>query len=109
MEKNIEGLLKSEEEKEQGNIFFKNGDYELAIFHYTRSINYVADNSVVYTNRSLAYFKMGAFENSLKDALRAKELDENNLKKKMRAHKNKNINNNYYNNDFEKDKFTKKG
>ncbi|CZT98148.1 tetratricopeptide repeat protein [Plasmodium falciparum NF54] len=80
MEKNIEGLLKSEEEKEQGNIFFKNGDYELAIFHYTRSINYVADNSVVYTNRSLAYFKMGAFENSLKDALRAKELDENNLK-----------------------------
>ncbi|SOV10410.1 conserved Plasmodium protein, unknown function [Plasmodium gaboni] len=80
MEKNIEGLLKSEEEKEQGNIFFKNGDYELAIFHYTRSINYVSDNSVVYTNRSLAYFKMGAFENSLKDALRAKELDENNLK-----------------------------
>ncbi|SOV73749.1 conserved Plasmodium protein, unknown function [Plasmodium sp. gorilla clade G3] len=80
MEKNIDGLLKSEEEKEQGNIFFKNGDYELAIFHYTRSINYVADNSVVYTNRSLAYFKMGAFENSLKDALRAKELDENNLK-----------------------------
>ncbi|KYO03059.1 hypothetical protein PRSY57_0212400, partial [Plasmodium reichenowi] len=28
MEKNIDGLLKSEEEKEQGNIFFKNGDYE---------------------------------------------------------------------------------
>ncbi|CRG98715.1 conserved Plasmodium protein, unknown function [Plasmodium relictum] len=80
MKKDIDYLLKSEEEKEQGNIFFKSEDYELAIFHYTRSINYAPESSILYTNRSLAYFKIGYFDKSLEDALKAQKLDENNLK-----------------------------
>ncbi|CRG94338.1 conserved Plasmodium protein, unknown function [Plasmodium gallinaceum] len=80
MKENIDFLLKSEEEKEQGNILFKNGDYELAIFHYTRSINYAPHSSILYTNRSLAYFKIGNFDKSLEDALKAQKLDEDNLK-----------------------------
>ncbi|SCL90998.1 conserved Plasmodium protein, unknown function [Plasmodium berghei] len=80
MKTNINALLKSEEEKEQGNILFKQGDYELSIFHYTRSINYVPTSSILYTNRSLAYYKIGAYDKSLNDAIKAKELDPNNLK-----------------------------
>ncbi|SCL97858.1 conserved Plasmodium protein, unknown function [Plasmodium chabaudi chabaudi] len=80
MNANINSLLKSEEEKEQGNILFKQGDYELSIFHYTRSIHYVPTSSILYTNRSLAYYKIGAYEKSLDDAIKAKELDPNNLK-----------------------------
>ncbi|SBT31645.1 conserved Plasmodium protein, unknown function [Plasmodium ovale wallikeri] len=76
----IGNLLKAEEEKELGNSLFKKGDYELSIFHYTRSINYQPNCSLLYTNRSLAYFKIGAYDKSLEDALKAKDIDENNLK-----------------------------
>ncbi|SCN43087.1 conserved Plasmodium protein, unknown function [Plasmodium ovale] len=76
----IGNLLKAEEEKELGNSLFKKGDYELSIFHYTRSINYQPNCSLLYTNRSLAYFKIGAYDKSLEDALKAKDIDEDNLK-----------------------------
>ncbi|VUZ93765.1 tetratricopeptide repeat protein, putative [Plasmodium vivax] len=80
MKDDIKSALEAEREKEQGNAFFSQGDYELAIFHYTRSINYRPKCSILYTNRSLAYFKIGSFQESLEDALKAKELDRDNLK-----------------------------
>ncbi|EUD66777.1 hypothetical protein C922_02762 [Plasmodium inui San Antonio 1] len=80
MKDNIKNALEAEREKEQGNVFFSQGDYELAIFHYTRSIRYMPKCSILYTNRSLAYFKIGSFQQSLEDALRANELDKDNLK-----------------------------
>ncbi|KAI4840404.1 tetratricopeptide repeat protein [Plasmodium brasilianum] len=80
MKNDIDTLLKAEEEKEQGNALFKKGEYELSIFHYTRSINYSPESSILYTNRSLAYFKIGRYDKSLEDALKARKLDEDNLK-----------------------------
>ncbi|OTN66804.1 Uncharacterized protein PKNOH_S08501600 [Plasmodium knowlesi] len=80
MKDDIKNALEAEREKEQGNLFFSQGDYELSIFHYTRSIKYMPKCSILYTNRSLAYFKIGSFQESLEDALRAKELDKDNLK-----------------------------
>ncbi|ANQ06443.1 Uncharacterized protein PCOAH_00009220 [Plasmodium coatneyi] len=80
MKDDIRNALEAEREKEQGNVFFSQGDYELSIFHYTRSIKYMPKCSILYTNRSLAYFKIGSFQESLEDALKAKELDKDNLK-----------------------------
>ncbi|GAW79474.1 hypothetical protein, conserved [Plasmodium gonderi] len=80
MKDNIRNALEAEREKEQGNVLFSKGDYELAIFHYSRSINYMPKCSILFTNRSLAYFKIGSYQKSLEDALKAKELDEKNLK-----------------------------
>ncbi|KJP85517.1 hypothetical protein AK88_04868 [Plasmodium fragile] len=80
MKNDIRNALEAEREKEQGNIFFSQGDYELSIFHYTRSIKYMPRCSILYTNRSVAYFKIGSFQKSLEDALKANELDKDNLK-----------------------------
>ena len=68
-------------EKDKGNDEFKNGNYKKAIKHYTEAI--AADNSgnaSLYTNRALAYQKMGEMNEGLADAKAAIRMDANLLK-----------------------------
>lgn len=63
------------EYKNKGNAEFKKGNHAKAIEFYTYATEMDPQNPVFYTNRSFAYFKMGAFEKSLRDARKATTKD----------------------------------
>jgi stress-induced-phosphoprotein 1 len=54
--------------KEKGNQYFKEQNYEKAIEFYSKAIEAEPSNHIFYSNRSLTYFKMNMFVESLKDA-----------------------------------------
>lgn len=54
--------------KEKGNKAFKVGDHAKAIEYYTYATELDPKNPIFFTNRSTAYFKMGKFDKSLRDA-----------------------------------------
>lgn len=64
---------KAEELKELGNSCMKAQppDYEEAISLYTKALAIDENNHVVFSNRSLAYCKLGKFEDALADAEKA--------------------------------------
>ncbi|CAG8681404.1 14430_t:CDS:2, partial [Cetraspora pellucida] len=51
-------LEKALQEKETGNIFFKNGDYKKAIEHYGKAIELDPKEAVYIINRAMAYLKL---------------------------------------------------
>lgn len=59
----------SEELKLKGNALFKDADFRSAVELYTKSIEVNPSNYLVYSNRSLAYQKMGENEKAVKDCL----------------------------------------
>lgn len=61
----------AEKYKAKGNEEFKKGNHAGAIENYTIATECDPGNPVYYTNRSLAYFKMGKVEKSLRDAKKA--------------------------------------
>lgn len=48
-------LIKAAEEKELGNAAYKKKDFEVAIAHYTKAIEYDPNNVTFYTNRGGKY------------------------------------------------------
>lgn len=54
--------------KELGNRALEKGDYEKAIALYSSGIEKEPDNYQLYSNRSLAYFKLGKYDNAKQDA-----------------------------------------
>lgn len=58
----------AEKYKEQGNDEFKKGNHAKAIEYYTYATEMDPTNEIYFTNRSNAYFKMGVFDKSLRDA-----------------------------------------
>jgi len=61
----------AEKYKQKGNEAFKKGDHAMAIENYTYATECDPNCPIYYTNRSLAYFKMGQVEKSLRDANKA--------------------------------------
>jgi len=61
--------------KEKGNAAFKAGNHAKAIEYYTYATELDPKNPVFFTNRSTAYFKMGKFDKSLRDANKAIKVD----------------------------------
>jgi len=57
----------AEAAKNEGNAFFKSGDFAKAVASFTRAIEAEADNASYYSNRSAAYIKLKDFANALKD------------------------------------------
>ncbi|VEL07705.1 unnamed protein product [Protopolystoma xenopodis] len=54
--------------KDKGNLALKEGDYKSAVGFYSQGINADPENHVLYSNRSVAYFKSGDYSKALSDA-----------------------------------------
>lgn len=70
-------LSKAEELKEKGNQCVKEEKYAEAILHYTHAIATDRENSLLYSNRSMAFLKMDQFYLAYEDAKEAIRLDPN--------------------------------
>lgn len=76
--------VKAEEEKEEGNKYFKNGDYPSALKHYSESIKRNPEDAKVYSNRAAAYTKLAEFGLAMKDIDFCLKLDPNFVKAFLR-------------------------
>jgi STIP1 homology and U-box containing protein 1 len=70
----------SEDLKNQGNIHFKNGDFDKAVVLYSQAILKNPSNPLLYTNRANARMKLLLWQDVLDDCLRSIELREDNMK-----------------------------
>ncbi len=70
----------AEEYKENGNFHYKKGEFKEAISMYTKAIELNKHNPVYHSNRAKANFQIMNFQNSLKDAQNAINIDDNNIK-----------------------------
>ena len=57
----------AEDYLKQGNEFFKKGDFDKAIVHYTEAIRFNRDYASAFYNRSKAYEKKGDYEKARED------------------------------------------
>lgn len=60
-------MAKAEELKLKGNEFLKTNEYKKAIDKYSEAIELVKDYKALYTNRALAYIKLGKFNKAIED------------------------------------------
>lgn len=74
----------AEKHKEEGNKFFKNKQYDDAIFAYTEAIQTDPDNKIYYSNRAAAYAMLGMKDNGIDDCLRAIQIDDGYVKAYIR-------------------------
>eukprot|EP00123_Amoebidium_parasiticum_P001524 comp12637_c0_seq1/m.7685 comp12637_c0_seq1/g.7685 ORF comp12637_c0_seq1/g.7685 comp12637_c0_seq1/m.7685 type:complete len:258 (-) comp12637_c0_seq1:224-997(-) len=65
----------AEKYKNEGNEFFKQGNFAKAIENYTFSIEIDSKNAAYWNNRAAAYLKMGDTQKALRDAVKATEID----------------------------------
>jgi stress-induced-phosphoprotein 1 len=65
----------SDKAREEGNAFFKKGDFVGAVKAYTESIKRNPDDARGYNNRANAYTKLAALPEALKDAEQAIKTD----------------------------------
>mmetsp|Transcript_5277 Transcript_5277/g.19323 ORF Transcript_5277/g.19323 Transcript_5277/m.19323 type:complete len:608 (-) Transcript_5277:3459-5282(-) len=70
--------------KQQGNEAFKAGDYERAVDFYSKAIEIAGNNSVLYSNRAMAYLKLVDFKSAETDCTQALMLDKKNVKALLR-------------------------
>lgn len=70
----------AEEMKNKGNEEYKKGNHAKAIEYYTYATELDPNNSVMFTNRSNAYWQMKNWDKSARDARKAIEKDPNNVK-----------------------------
>lgn len=77
----------SEALREQGNALFKQKDYVGAISKYTEALNSDEQNPALYGNRCAALMALSRYEEALKDAQKAYNLDASNVKHIVRLAK----------------------
>uniref|UniRef100_A0A7S4FNM6 RNA polymerase II-associated protein 3 n=1 Tax=Eutreptiella gymnastica TaxID=73025 RepID=A0A7S4FNM6_9EUGL len=65
---------KALQEKELGNTAFKRGKLEVALRHYTKSLEYWPGSAVVYSNRAQVFLKQKEWNSANKDASTAIKL-----------------------------------
>ncbi|KAK4242419.1 hypothetical protein C8A03DRAFT_40234 [Achaetomium macrosporum] len=66
--------------KNEGNKFFKAGDYTHAIEFYTKAVVLQPNSSTYLGNRAAAYMSAGKYNDALEDCKRAADLDPHNSK-----------------------------
>jgi len=74
----------AEEEREKGNVSFKNADYPAAVKHYTESTKRNPKDPRVYSNRAACYTKLAEFTLALRDIDECLKLDPKFLKAYLR-------------------------
>ncbi|TDH74194.1 uncharacterized protein CCR75_001178 [Bremia lactucae] len=79
-------LLENREDFERinGNTYYKQGDYVAAIKSYTRCLEYNPHNTVVLSNRAMAYLKIHEYINAENDCTEAVKSDPTHVKSYMR-------------------------
>ena len=65
----------SEKAKNEGNDFFRKGQFPEAIERYTEAIKCAPRNPALYSNRAAAYSKLGEMPMAIKDCAKAIEID----------------------------------
>ncbi|XP_050309488.1 sperm-associated antigen 1 [Anthonomus grandis grandis] len=78
-----EAMFMSNRELDKGREFFRSGDYELALKHFSQSILCKA-NVTNLNNRSLTYLKLNKYEEAIQDCDRVLAIDRKNLKALLR-------------------------
>ncbi|KAI3378595.1 hypothetical protein SNEBB_004326 [Seison nebaliae] len=75
LKKRGESEVLAEEMRKKGNQEFKNKNYKYAILYYSQGIAILKDHRVLYTNRSLAYMRIGRLKEACKDAEMSLRID----------------------------------
>ena len=70
----------AQNEKIKGNELMKTKEYDEAIRHYTKAINYDEYEPTIYCNRALAYIKNTQYNNGLEDCNKAIDLKHDYIK-----------------------------
>ena len=70
----------AEQLKQKGNVHFKNGDYENAMYLYSQAIQKNPSNPLLWTNRANARLKLQLWHGVIDDCLRSIELMKDNMK-----------------------------
>ncbi|KAF2264071.1 U-box-domain-containing protein [Lojkania enalia] len=70
----------AEQLKNQGNVHFKNGEYEQAEALYSQAIQKNSKNPLLFTNRANARLKLEKWDGVIDDCLRSIELMKDNMK-----------------------------
>lgn len=63
--------------KEEGNMAYKNKEYQRAINCYTKAIQLNPGDANFYSNRALSYFNLGQYAQCVYDCDRATEMNPN--------------------------------
>ncbi|GKU95487.1 hypothetical protein SLEP1_g8844 [Rubroshorea leprosula] len=64
---------KAQKEKEAGNVAYKKKDFETAISHYSKAMEFDDEDISYLTNRAAVYLEMGKYEECIKDCDQAVE------------------------------------
>jgi len=80
--------MMAESLREEGNVHYRDKDFDRAVSSYSQAIVKMPDNAIYWGNRSAAYYMLGLYAESLKDAQRAIQLDPHAAKYHARAGKN---------------------
>ena len=70
--------------KEQGNKAFRDGEFFEAVQFYSQGIGVDSSNPVLYSNRAMAYLKLGNFVEAERDCTLALDIDPSNVKALLR-------------------------
>ena len=70
-----ENSLVAERAKEEGNKCFKSKQYKDAVANYSHAISLDPQNPVYFSNRAMAYLKLGGYQQAEEDCTRALNLD----------------------------------
>ncbi|KAH9309118.1 hypothetical protein KI387_037029, partial [Taxus chinensis] len=75
-------LAQANDAKAEGNQFFGAGEYEAALAQYASALEIAPDHpmaneirSVCYANRGICYYKLGKYEETIKESTKALELN----------------------------------
>ncbi|GAB1320770.1 hypothetical protein MFIFM68171_10980 [Madurella fahalii] len=71
---------KAESFKNEGNKFFKAGDYNRALEFYTKAVNLQPNSATYLGNRAAAFMSAGRYSEALEDCKRSSDLDPHNSK-----------------------------
>jgi tetratricopeptide (TPR) repeat protein len=66
--------------KEQGNDFFRKGDYDAALRYYNSALEHEKDNALVHSNKAMCFLKLNRFQEALESANESLKFNHKNSK-----------------------------